>query len=106
MFQNPLRHSQSNDPFEIMGKVEESQINAGAAQNPFQHSNELPGNDPSANIHHVDPHYVQDHIRSDGTHVDGYWRDGDGNTHHDLTVDEGGGYIQSNPDGIISNNLG
>ncbi|MDC4815624.1 hypothetical protein NQ815_18065, partial [Acinetobacter baumannii] len=59
----------------------------------------------SVDIHSVDPHSVSDYVRADGTHVDGYWRDGDGNTSVNLDKDHGGGYLQSNPDGIMSNNL-
>lgn len=56
-------------------------------------------------IHSVDPHYVNDYVKADGTQVDGYWRDGDGNTSVNLDKEHGGGYLQSNPDGILSNNL-
>ena len=57
------------------------------------------------NTHSVDPHYVNDYIRADGTHVEGYWRDGDGDTSINLDKAHGGGYLQGNPDGILSNNL-
>ena len=57
------------------------------------------------NIHSVDPHYVSDYTRADGTQVDGYWRDGDGNTSVNLDKEHGGGYLQSNPDELLSNNL-
>ncbi|MCA1033559.1 MULTISPECIES: hypothetical protein [Bacillus] len=107
MFQNPLRQQQSNDPFDNMGKVEEKQLSGGAEDNPFLNQQNLYDvNDITADIHHVNPHYVQDHTRSNGTHVEGYWRDGDGDTRHDLTVDEGGGYDRTNPDDDLSNNLG
>ena len=43
---------------------------------------------------------------SDGTHMEGYFRDGDGNTHNDLNQEHGGGYIRSNPDENLNNNLG
>jgi len=56
-------------------------------------------------VHSVDPHYVNDYARADGTQVDGYWRDGDGDTSVNLDKEHGGGYLQSNPDGILSNNL-
>ena len=55
--------------------------------------------------HSVDPNYVNDYVRADGTHVDGYWRDGDGDTSVNLDKEHGGGYLRSDPDGIISNNL-
>ena len=57
------------------------------------------------NIHSVDPHYVSDYTRADGTQVDGYWRDGDGNTSVNLDKEHGGVYLQSNPDELLSNNL-
>ncbi|AQQ55137.1 hypothetical protein B0X71_14365 [Planococcus lenghuensis] len=57
------------------------------------------------NNHFVQPHYVDAYIRADGTMVDGYFRDGDGNTMVDRTIDQGGGYIRSNPDGNSLNNL-
>lgn len=59
----------------------------------------------SVDVHSVDPHYVNDYVRADGTYVDGYWRDGDGDTSVNLDKEDGGGYLQSNPDGILSNNL-
>lgn len=49
--------------------------------------------------HFVEPHYVDSYVRSDGTFVEGFWRDGDGNTNIDLTVDQGGGYMRTNPRG-------
>jgi len=57
-------------------------------------------------VHHVGPNYVNGYVRSDGTEVSGYWRDGDGNSSTHLTADQGGGYLRTNPDGIESNNLG
>ncbi|WP_050615161.1 hypothetical protein [Bacillus testis] len=48
---------------------------------------------PNPDTHHVDSHYVQAYDRSDGTHVDGYWRGGDT------------GYEQTNPDNTTLNNL-
>jgi hypothetical protein len=47
--------------------------------------------------HYVNPNHVDSYVRSDGTVVDGYWRDGDGDTSVDKTSAEGGGYMQSNP---------
>lgn len=67
-------------------------------------SSEVATND--AELHHVTPHYVEDYDRADGTHVEGYWRDGDGNTNTDLSEEQGGGYMQSNPDNQTENNLG
>ncbi len=47
--------------------------------------------------HYVEPHYVEGYERTDGTSVEGYWRDGDGDTSVNLTEAQGGGYIRSNP---------
>lgn len=57
------------------------------------------------NTHFVNPHYVNGYSRNDGTYVEGYYRDGDGNPAIDQTVEQGGGYIRSNPDGNPFNNL-
>lgn len=46
------------------------------------------------NTHHVNPHYVEGYTRADGTYVEGYFRDGDGNTSID---NPNGGYEQHNP---------
>ena len=42
----------------------------------------------------VNPHHVQGHIRGDGTAVEGYWRDGDGDTNTNLSGTQGGGYVR------------
>ncbi|OIJ14240.1 hypothetical protein BKP37_09035 [Anaerobacillus alkalilacustris] len=55
--------------------------------------------------HFVEPHYVEGYVRANGTEVDGYWRDGDGDTSINRAVEDGGGYLRSNPDGDPSNNL-
>ncbi|MGR3766001.1 hypothetical protein [Rossellomorea sp. NS-SX7] len=57
------------------------------------------------NIHFVEPHYVDPYIRKDGTLVEGYFRDGDGNSSIDTPLEQGGGYIRTNPDGNPFNNL-
>ncbi|WP_394238309.1 hypothetical protein [Niallia oryzisoli] len=57
------------------------------------------------NTHFVKPHEVSGYIRADGTSVEPYYRDGDGNTMIDRTVEQGGGYFRSNPDGDPFNNL-
>jgi hypothetical protein len=46
------------------------------------------------NLHIVKPHFVEGYVRADGTVVDGYFRDGNGY-----------GYLRSNPDGVLENNL-
>lgn len=43
----------------------------------------------------VDPHWVKGYERKDGTFVNGYWRDGDGNTKINLDKEHGGGYFRS-----------
>jgi len=55
--------------------------------------------------HFVQPHEVKSYVRSDGTFVKGYYRDGDGNTSIDHTLSQGGGYFSSNPDVNPFNNL-
>lgn len=50
------------------------------------------------NIHFVHPHDVQGYVKKDGTVVNGYYRDGDGDTSVNRNVSQGGGYYQSNPD--------
>lgn len=57
------------------------------------------------NAHVVDPHYVDGYFRKDGTYVEGYYRDGDGNHNTHLTTEQGGGYLRTNPDGNPFNNL-
>ena len=55
--------------------------------------------------HFVKPHFVEGYIKKDGTFVEGYFRDGDGNTDVNRTLEMGGGYIRTNPDGNPWNNL-
>jgi hypothetical protein len=57
------------------------------------------------NTHFVNPHHVNGYIRNDGTYVEGYYRDGDGNTAINRPVEAGGGYFSGNPDGNPFNNL-
>lgn len=42
----------------------------------------------------VKPHWVDGYTKSNGTIVDGLWRDGDKHTNVDLTEDQGGGYFR------------
>lgn len=58
------------------------------------------------NQHFVEPHSVDGYTRADGTYVDGYFRDGDGNTDVNRAKEAGGGYFRSNPDDTRDNNLG
>ncbi|USK86181.1 hypothetical protein [Peribacillus asahii] len=112
MFQNPLNPQFVNetDPFNEMGSIDASSpaYNTSGETNPFissQNKNVLTsGGNPGT--HFVNPHQVDGYSRQDGTYVEGYWRDGDGNTDHDSSVEDGGGYLQTNPDGDITNNFG
>lgn len=61
--------------------------------------------DEVSGTHSVEPHYVSGYERADGTFVEGYWRDGDGDTSVNLDKNDGGGYERSNPDGDPANNL-
>lgn len=75
---------------------------------PLKHVNQFefePLNIDLDNTHFVQPHYVDPYIRADGTLVDGYYRDGDGNPNINTPLNQGGGYIRSNPDGNPFNNL-
>lgn len=45
------------------------------------------------NKHFVTPHEVSGYSRQDGTTVEGYYRDGDGDTTVNRTVNQGGGYF-------------
>ncbi|MCA0757005.1 hypothetical protein KP806_18245 [Paenibacillus sp. N4] len=46
------------------------------------------------NVEFVDPHQVDGYMRSDGTYVDTYYRDGDANALTQLSKSEGGGYFR------------
>jgi hypothetical protein len=121
MFQNLLRLQslKESDPFAEMDSQTEA-VSSGVdildfsteLFNPFTQF--LEGNSLEADSintinpeqHFVNPHQVSGYERSDGTYVESYWRDGDGDTSVDLQVEDGGGYSQTNPDGNIFNNLG
>ncbi|MDM5336377.1 hypothetical protein QUF84_03905 [Fictibacillus enclensis] len=49
------------------------------------------------NSHGVAPHFVEGYYRADGTFVEGYWRDGDGDTDVNRTAEQEGGWNQGNP---------
>lgn len=111
MFQNPLKSQDwdKSDPFsslESKGQFigDQQTANSPFLENKVQVDNSHSFNNPD--FHFVEPHHVQDYTRTDGTHVNGYWRDGDGDTFQDLSADQGGGYIQTNPDSNLFNNLG
>jgi hypothetical protein len=50
----------------------------------------------STDMHYVHPHHVNSYDKADGTHVNGYWRDGDGDTTVNLSENQGGGYMSHN----------
>ncbi|MCR5727367.1 MAG: hypothetical protein K6G24_07865 [Lachnospiraceae bacterium] len=49
-----------------------------------------------SDMHYVHPHHVSAYVRSDGTSVSGYWRDGDGNT----LINRPFGWFQHNPNSL------
>lgn len=102
MFNNPF-HSPYQDLFNDLVQHEISH-EGDSTESLFPHEDVQDVHDDPCG-HFVHPHEVHDYVRADGTHVDGYWRDGDGDTTIDRTVDDGGGYIQSNPDHDLFNNF-
>lgn len=66
---------------------------------------DVPDIQESEAVHFVDPHEVDGYYREDGTFIDRYYRDGDGDTTVNQSKADGGGYYQSNPDGDLTNNL-
>ena len=42
----------------------------------------------------VNPHYVEGYTNKNGTEIEGYWRDGDGDTSVDISKEDGGGYFR------------
>ena len=102
MFKNPFKSNETllND----LGAGSSDTEVSKAEENLFDKGDAVSSNDPD--LHFVNPHHVQGYTRADGTVVDDYWRDGDGDTSDDLTVNEGGGYDQTNQDGDLTNNLG
>ncbi|NIK78825.1 hypothetical protein FHS15_003971 [Paenibacillus castaneae] len=110
MFQNKLRDhsSAASDPFATMGGDGEAIFSEEGA-NPFEEMFTQTEGDAAFTVnpeqHFVNPHYVESYYREDGTYVEGYWRDGDGDTSVDLQVEDGGGYMQTNPDDDLTNNL-
>lgn len=76
------------DPFENLNTFFDSinQITQGGDEN-----------QEDSDMHFVSPHWVNDYTTDDGTYVEGYWRDGDGDTSHDLDIEHGGGYFAHDP---------
>jgi hypothetical protein len=104
MFKNPF-HSANKDPFSDLNHASGTNEISETEMSLFNDEDITDTiNDPGA--HFVNPHHVDEYDRIDGTHVDDYWRDGDHDTTIDRTIDEGGGYEQTNPDDDISNNFG
>jgi hypothetical protein len=97
------------DMGDVRDHADTADVHAHQIDPQIDHSQVAASVDVSDNMdpgeHFVHPNYVKGHWQN-GNWIDGYWRDGDGDTSVDLTVDQGGGYMQSNPDGDPSNNLG
>lgn len=95
------------DPMGSQQNLADGSVDANDATNhtgPVQvASNVEASEDPG--VHHVKPHEVSGYTRADGTYVEGYTRDGDGNPNTQLTEQQGGGYLRTNADGNIHNNL-
>lgn len=110
MFQNKLRSQGSVevDPFDHMNSNPNQEL-ITQTDNPFGELFETPTIPDMSEInpeqHFVNPHVVDPYFRTDGTFVQGYWRDGDGNTDVDLNVNQGGGYMRTNPDDSLLNNF-
>ena len=110
MFENKLRTEQSmqNDPFADLNN-EGNMASVNDPHNPFEEifltDSSSSASEVSPDLHFVEPHYVNSYVREDGTYVEGYWRDGDGDTSVDLQAEQGGGYVRSNPGDSIWNNL-
>lgn len=51
----------------------------------------------SSPVHYVHPHWVSSYTKKDGTFVEGFWRDGDGNT----AINQAFGYFARNPGKIF-----
>lgn len=68
-------------------------------------SAEISSVEVNPDVHHVDPHYVNGYTTAEDTQVNGYWRDGDGDTSVNVSKEDGGGYMQTNPDGTVLNNF-
>lgn len=78
---------------EIVGDIDVALLNDAVEEEPdFDDASTQ-----EANVHQVNPHWVNDHYKADGTYVEGYWRDGDSDTSVNLSTEQGGGYMRSNP---------
>lgn len=93
---------------DVFDELETSKaLNVSEENNPYTKvepinspAQESPGN------HFVQPHEVDAYYRNDGTYVEGYYRDGDGDTSVNTDIEDGGGYTRSNPDDSLLNNFG
>lgn len=105
-------NSSSSNPIEFHHEVPQYDVNSFSRQEIFDqpdplkhaHQYQFPKFDLMPGEHFVQPHFVEGYVRGDGTNVEGYYRDGDGNTDVDHSVSEGGGYSRTNPDGVEFNN--
>lgn len=70
-------------------------------QDPLKHVHKMqfqPCNIHMENSHFVKPHSVDGYFRQDGTYVEGYYRDGDGDTSVNRPLEAAGGYTRTNPE--------
>ncbi len=80
-------------------------IGIGAVVQIQEDSKVIENNIDEDNTHWVTPHMVDGYETKNGVKVDPYYRDGDGNTDINRTLEQGGGYRRGNPDGDPTNNL-
>lgn len=107
LFQNQLKSNQieQTDVFDKLGTSET--LNISEEKNPYTNLDKINSSaQESSGNHFVQPHEVDAYYRNDGTYVDGYYRDGDGDTSINTDLEDGGGYNRSNPDDSLLNNFG
>lgn len=115
LFDQDYNRSRTSELYDHQYDVPTLDINSFSRQDIFNHNDPLKHSHKHefpamkldlTNTHFVTPHEVDSYLRKDGTHVEGYYRDGDGNTSINRTENQGGGYFRTNPDGNPFNNLG
>lgn len=98
-FSNPIDYSspESYSYNDLMGgPVVEVEVMPNVHQyllqdDPLRHASAIQF--PSLSMHYVEPHYVSSYFRADGSFIEGYLRDGDGDT----STFDGNGYMRKNP---------
>mgnify|MGYP003414165270 CR=1 FL=1 len=84
---------EKDEPLDVIDAVYHLEESSITSVDPL--ANAVHFNPPPFKLHFVQSHFVDGYVRSDGTPVNGYYRDGEFGT----------GYVRSNPDGIKENNL-